>query len=214
MADDGAPPAEPAEIIQWVAHRWKGSDWGADGSARYMRPLGNSGWKARMRGLQSLVAAGDAALPALHAALADANDETRIFAAQTLGFVPSASSSEPLLAALRKDKSAPVRLYAADSLGMIGAAGDLKEELQAIRAKEENRDVKKHLGYALGRGANAIEPSIVEKLKNWDASNIDVAEIGKMAPDFELDALNGDTVRLSDFKGKSPVVLVFIYGDT
>jgi peroxiredoxin Q/BCP len=38
-------------------------------------------------------------------------------------------------------------------------------------------------------------------------------EKGRMAPDFSLVSSDGDTVRLSDFKGKNYVVLVFYPGD-
>jgi len=36
-------------------------------------------------------------------------------------------------------------------------------------------------------------------------------DIGDLAPDFELDAVLGDTVKLSELRG-SPVVLVFLRG--
>lgn len=35
------------------------------------------------------------------------------------------------------------------------------------------------------------------------------AEIGELAPDFELSNQHGETVKLSDFRGKKAVVLVF-----
>lgn len=35
------------------------------------------------------------------------------------------------------------------------------------------------------------------------------AEIGELAPDFELSNQHGESVKLSDFRGKKPVVLVF-----
>lgn len=38
-------------------------------------------------------------------------------------------------------------------------------------------------------------------------------EIGAEAPDFELKDVNGNTVRLSDFRGKNHVLLVFVRGD-
>ena len=37
-------------------------------------------------------------------------------------------------------------------------------------------------------------------------------EIGTPAPDFELADLAGETVRLSDFRGRQPVLLVFNRG--
>jgi peroxiredoxin len=35
---------------------------------------------------------------------------------------------------------------------------------------------------------------------------------GQQAPDFELPDLNGDPIRLSDFRGKKVVVLAFLRG--
>lgn len=35
---------------------------------------------------------------------------------------------------------------------------------------------------------------------------------GEFAPDFELKDVNGNLVRLSDFRGKKPVVLAFLRG--
>jgi peroxiredoxin len=35
---------------------------------------------------------------------------------------------------------------------------------------------------------------------------------GQVAPDFELSGLNGNRIRLSDFRGKKVVVLAFLRG--
>lgn len=35
---------------------------------------------------------------------------------------------------------------------------------------------------------------------------------GELAPDFELEDINGKLVRLSDFRGSKPVVLSFLRG--
>jgi peroxiredoxin len=35
---------------------------------------------------------------------------------------------------------------------------------------------------------------------------------GELAPDFELDDINGRLVRLSSFRGSKPVVLAFLRG--
>jgi len=35
---------------------------------------------------------------------------------------------------------------------------------------------------------------------------------GELAPDFELEDINGKLVRLSDFRGNKPVVLAFLCG--
>jgi len=35
---------------------------------------------------------------------------------------------------------------------------------------------------------------------------------GELAPDFELTDVNGDLIRLSDYRGSKPVVLAFLRG--
>jgi peroxiredoxin len=35
---------------------------------------------------------------------------------------------------------------------------------------------------------------------------------GELAPDFELKDVNGNTIRLSSFRGSKPVVLAFLRG--
>ena len=40
----------------------------------------------------------------------------------------------------------------------------------------------------------------------------DLLTPGELAPEFELDDLHGNLVRLSDFRGKQPVVLAFLRG--
>lgn len=208
-----SPPTEPDKIIAWLGQHWKIEDWGANDAERYMRTLDDSGWKARMLAMQALVEGGAESIPVLESALSGDDDGLAIFAAQTLGYLHDSAPKTALLEQLRTHKIPAVRLYAADALGMKGDA-KLEPVLASALESEKQGDVKKHLGYAIERGTAAVDPSVIETLKNWDAKTIDSAEIGKPAPDFELKALGGETVRLSDFKGKSAVVLIFIYGDT
>ncbi len=42
--------------------------------------------------------------------------------------------------------------------------------------------------------------------------NPDILTPGEPAPDFELTDTQGNTVRLSSFRGKKPVVLAFLRG--
>ena len=96
---------------------------------------------------------------------------------------------------------------------MIGAAG-LSDFFQRISQDERNRDVRKHLRYALERKDSSLDPNVVKQLLAWDAANVDRAQLGMPAPDFQLSTVSGQTMRLSDFRGNRCVVLVFIYGDT
>jgi peroxiredoxin len=51
-------------------------------------------------------------------------------------------------------------------------------------------------------------------LRRWDASGINTAQVGQLAPDFELPQITGESTRLAHYRGKQPVVIVFVYGDT
>jgi hypothetical protein len=178
-----------------------------------MRDVADDGWQVRMRTLQSVVSTGPRAVAPLAKMLKHGDLPQRVLAAQALGYLAPHAPRDALLEAARNDEDAAVRLYAVDSLGMQGGA-DLTDEFQALAASEQDGDVKKHIAYALERGAEGVDPQIVRDLVHWDASRIQSARVGEVAPDFEMTSITGQRIRLSQFLGKSPVVLVFIYGDT
>ena len=209
------PAASPEQILETFSSRWKESDWTSPSRSRsqgYMRPLNDEGWQVRMRSIQDLVSHSRKSIPELLKALKSKNDALRILAAQTLGYLAADVPKEPLLKAARNDKNPSVRLYAVDALGMQGTAGEI--DWQAIRKNEKNRDVRKHIGYAVERKNKGIQQAVIETLMKWDSQSINTATVGKNAPDFELTAATGQKVHLSDYRGKQAVVLVFIYGDT
>jgi len=133
-------------------------------------------------------------------------------AAQALGYIAPHAPRESLEASIKSDPLPVVRLYAADSLGMQG--GDVSEFLWPLMNGEKNRDAKLHMKYALERAAAPVQQNVLRDLVDWDIRNLDSAEVGKPAPDFELSTVDGRKIRLSDYRDKQSVVLVFIYGDT
>lgn len=213
---DGPLPAEPAALLKHFAASWDDATWVPErglGAKQYMRPLDDPGWKARMRVFQALVATGKASVAPLVDALREGSTAERILAAQALGYLAEPAASEALAHAAEHDPEAVVRLYAVDSLGML--EGDRHAELFArLAEKESNRDVKRHLAYAIARGDAPLDPAVARQLVEWDERQLDSTQEGQSAPDFELLALNGQRVRLSDYRGRSAIVLVFVYGDT
>jgi hypothetical protein len=206
-------PAHARSPEQWIenfSEHWRDDGWGPP---PYMRAADDDGWHARMRALQGLVAAGRPAIKPLLRVLEHGDPHQRMLAAQALGYLAPHVPSEPLLRAIRNDPDAAVRLYAVDALARQGR-DDIAAPLAELEKSETNRDVKKHIAYALERKGSQIEAQIVGDLRTWDADRIDSAHLGKVAPDFRLPSLAGETIRLSDFRGQKPVVLVFIYGDT
>ncbi len=212
-----AQPPENPSASQWLAAFSKGWDdtkW--EKSFRtapnpYMRPIGDDGWKVRMNALQGVVVRGNDSIPTLLAALKSDDVVRRVFAAQALGYLAPEVPTEPLLLSAKNDPDPAVRMYAVDALGMKGDAGI---DFDALLKSERGRDVLKHVNYAKERKGERVAAAVVNLLKGWNAKSIDSAIVGKAAPEFTLTAATGEVVKLSSFKGKSAVVLVFIYGDT
>lgn len=170
-------------------------------------------WKARMIALCSLAKMGDQTIPVLLRGLDDSNEEVRDLSAQAIGFFGDKSVVNRLHESIRQDPSATVRIYAAIALNTI--AGSVPDELR--------RDILKFDPHPMVRARleliNPVQhdvprPGSRETLATFDLSRIDTARVGGMAPDFALTDLDGRTYRLSDFRGKKNVALVFVYGVT
>ncbi len=202
-------------LLERFRSTWAGVTWEPQSGRRpgYLRPLDDSGWKQRMAVLQQLVQAGPAAIQPLRAALASEDSSIRALAARALGLLKSRDARGELEYAAQRDEEAAVRLAAIDALGMIGG-NESDDLLRGLQMSEQNGDVKQHIAYALERNGKPLDDSFATLLKRWDPKRIDSAKVGEAAPEFELLSLSGETIRLSDFRGKKAVVLVFIYGDT
>jgi hypothetical protein len=205
-------PEKPRDVIAWVKAAWTEDGSDASLKKKYMRLSDDTGWHRRMIGMQALVRSGAESVSPLLAVLKSGDPGMRIFAAQTLSYLGPSVEHADLVAALA-DKETAVRLYAVDALGMSGLTG-LSALLEPTQTDDENRDVKKHIDYALLREGAAVSGDVTAKMLAWDPKTIDSAVVGEMAPDFELTAVTGETIRLSDFSGKKAVVIVFVYGDT
>jgi len=214
------PDQSASQILAAFETGWDDSSWIIPhrfAPSGHMRAIDNDHWKLRMRTLPRRAQLGQSASPALLDALQSRHAYMQNLAAQGFGYVDVGFDdrervAEALLARAQHDENATVRLYAVDSLGMLGLLA--RQPLERLMRDEQNRDVKMHIQYALDRGDKRIDAAVIERLKAWDAKKIDSARVGKLAPDFELPSLNGPAVRLSGFRGKKSVVLVFIYGDT
>jgi HEAT repeats len=216
LATRAAEP-QPKSATQWLdafGQAWDETKWEKTFRTApngIMRPLEDAGWKVRMQALHGMVVRGKEAIPTLLEALKSKDTPRRVFAAQVLGFLAPDVPHESLLEAAKNDPDAAVRLHAVDSLGMQGTK---EVDLPALEKAEQSGDVRKHIGYARERAGQPLDPAVVQQLRNWNPSTIDAAAVGKAAPDFALKSATGETIRLTDFRGKSAVVLVFIYGDT
>ena len=75
-------------------------------------------------------------------------------------------------------------------------------------AKNGSGPAREFAGYALRilRGP----ADVTRALKDFDPTNIDTARLGQLAPDFTLGDPTGKAYRLSQFRGKKTVVLIFL----
>lgn len=213
---DDAKDEPIGDIIEKFSKAWNEATWEPKATARrsgYMRPPDDGGWKTRMAALQNIAKRGDTATEDLQKALGQGGDAERALAAQAAGFADCQKLRGDLARIAESDSDPVVRLYAIDSLGRLGKPAQA-ELYRRLLESEKNRDVQMHLKYALAREDKGLDNSIRKSLLEWDASRVDSAKLGMTAPDFELPSLSGERVKLSSFRGKKSVVLVFVYGDT
>jgi HEAT repeat protein len=119
--------------------------------------------------LETLIAIGRPAVPALMAALKAKDAEVRADAAQALGGIQDARAVAPLVSALR-DEDMNVRERAAETLGKINDAGTVKLVTAALRDSGTDYSVRRNIVEALRKIDNslAIEPLIVAmKDSDW-----------------------------------------------
>ena len=168
-------------------------------------------WKVYAKTLRDLVAIGPKAEPGLRKGLKDANQQVRALCARALGYLNAREAVPDLIKALEEDAWPTVRLLAADSLGMIRAPAGLAA-LKAAQKREKKGDVLLHVDIALRR-PTGLDKAAVKELLSIKDSDLGAAKVGKAAPDFELEDSDGKRYKLSSFKGKQNVVLVYLYGD-
>jgi HEAT repeat protein len=166
-----------------------------------------------MECLQTLVKAGEGAVPVLLEALRPgSNHHHRGFAAQALGFIGDPNARPALLEAV-KEKDEFVRIHALLALVRFGRQ-EATPELRQIAEKDPHDDVRFLTSYALMRDDKPDLKRIRQALIGYDLARMGSARQGKAAPDFALADTQGKVWRLSELRGKKSVVLVFLMGYT
>ncbi len=199
--ETGPPSKDP--VIEDFRRAWTPINTAGD--------VGPDAWKSRMTALHEFARLGTGSIPSLVEGLHDPDPQVRALCAQGLGYVGDETSSSLLDRAIREDPDLIVRVYAAIARSMIGgmARGPVYEDL--IR-REPNQLVKMRLDLALRRGPAPRPNALRDDLAHFDLARMGTARLGEMAPDFDLTDLDGRHVRLSDFRGKKDVAVVFLYG--
>lgn len=176
--------------------------------------LADEDWRVRTLAVRDLVRLGAPATPALILGLGNANAHVRHVAAMVLGITRAMEAAPALERALREDGDPVVRSQAAIALGQIGQDRSL-EAVQAAQKDDPSKDVQHQAelaAYAITHGKTAT-PELPRAWASLDESKFARVQIGQPAPDFQLPDTEGRTWRLADFRGRKPVVLIWIFAD-
>jgi len=172
----------------------------------------DSDWWVRTLVLRDLVRAGDA--KAMIASLTDTNPHVRQISAMALGILRVQAAVPALIRLLQEDAEPLVRSQAAVSLGQIGDKSALPA-VQGARQADKQRDVQHQCelaAYALREGKPAT-PDLARAYAALDERQFDRVRVGDAAPDFALPDTDGRMWRLADYRGKTPVVLIWVFAD-
>lgn len=215
----GDPPANVSAILARVAaHDFHpirdGFTYDRDLNKHGVANLEDQDWRVRTLAVRDLVRLGKPATPALVTALADKSEHVRHVAAMTLGILRATNAVPALEKVLRVDSDSVVRAQAAIALGQIGVRDSLAT-VQAAQTEDKSKDVQHQAelaAYAIEHGKTAT-PELAQAYAALDESKFGRVQVGQPASAFQLTDTEGKTWRLSDFRGKKPVVLIWVFAD-
>ncbi len=168
---------------------------------------GDPGWKIRIESLVHLAKIGPDTVPALVDALKNGSIPTREFSAQALVMFND-PRARPALTKAVDDPNSDVRLYAIRALRMMGPL-EPTDEWEKLRSDSDG-DVRSTAAAALDSKVDLNPGAVRKSWESYDLTKLDSARAGGLAPDFTLTAHSGETIRLSDFRGKKDVVLRYV----
>ncbi len=176
--------------------------------------LADSDWRVRLLAVSDLVRLGSEHVGEIATGLTHDDAHVRQVCAMALGILKAQSAVENLETVVRDDVNAMVRSQAVVALGQMVSETSL--ELLHERFKEDPApDVRHQCELAIDQ-IQKNKGTTREQLlafQNLDASSFETVEVGKAAPDFELQDTERKVWRLSDFREKKWVVLIWIFAD-
>lgn len=193
-----------------------------DGGLTVDRALGRQGiadladtdWLVRLMATRDLVRAGDKATARVASGLLDSSVDVRHVSATALGILRVDTAVRTLEHALCKDGDALIRSQAAVALGQIESASSLGL-LRDRLANDPSRDVQHQCELAIDqiqKGMGATD-ELRAAFVGLDPATFKTARAGAQAPDFTLPDTEDNLWHLGDFRGKSWVVLIWIFAD-
>ncbi len=171
-------------------------------------------WLVRTLAVRDLIRLGPTAKTALITSLTNANPHVRHVSVMAMGILRCTNATTALERTLREDSDDVVRSQAAIALSQIGLRSSL-DVLRTAKAEDKSRDVTHQAElaiHAIEHGHKAT-PELATAWRGLDETRFGKVKVGELAPDFELPDTEGQNWRLADFRGKKPVVLIWIFAD-
>lgn len=220
---DAATPSDTTERVGQIMQRVRDFPFNPVEGGRSKEPvldqdgvadLANEAWRIRLLAIRDLARLGGTATPALLDSLEDGNSHVRHVAAFALGLWKADGAEDALIALLGGDEDPVVRSQAVISLAQIKCLKALPV-LEQHAQNDPSRDVKHQCDLAIHRIKNYQGPEIdlADAYAGLDETKFEQVRVGKQAPDFALTDVDGKSWKLSDFRGKKDVVLIWIFAD-
>jgi peroxiredoxin len=176
--------------------------------------LNNNDWKMRLLAVRDLVRAGADAPGEVEKGLMDTDETVRYLCATALGVLGSEVAVGGLEQVVRGERSALVRSQAVIALGQIESTGSL-ELLRERLTEDPSRDVRHQCELAIDQieKRSGRTGELLTAFQTLDEEGFEVLRVGSEAPDFKLPDTEDTMWRLSDLRGESWVVLIWIFAD-
>ncbi len=176
--------------------------------------LADEDWKVRLLAVSDLVQLGIDQAEEFANGLAHADEHVRQVCAMALGILRAEAAAESLEGVARDDVSGLVRSQAVIALGQMESESSLA--FLGERLKEDpSADVRHQCELAIDQ-IQKHKGTTSEQLlayQNLDASRFETLKVGELALDFELSDTENKKWKLSDFREKKWVVLIWIFAD-
>lgn len=176
--------------------------------------LNNNDWQVRLLAVRDLVRAGNENVKEIVIGLSDKSMHVRQVCAMALGILRSNEAISSLEHIVRQDENTMVRSQAVIALGQI----ESKSSIGLLRDKlttDPSRDVRHQCElaiYQIEKKMGTTEKQLSAFL-SLDESTFNSVHTGSVAPDFKLDDTDGKEWKLSEFRNKKWVVLIWVFAD-
>ncbi|MFQ6096268.1 MAG: HEAT repeat domain-containing protein [Armatimonadota bacterium] len=203
--------AQYADEVARILDEFRAVDWDNRARMRKGDPH-DEAWRIRVRAEHALIRMG--AVRDLIAALEDRDRHVRALATLCLGAIGDASALKPLMRALSEDADATVRVYAAEAIGRLGDP----RGVEALTAALDDASANVVFAARIARQRLTDGPPCGDTLRKAvhrqaDFDGLKAPRVGDPAPEIDLVSDEGQRVRLSSFRGRGPVVVLFQLAD-